>query len=121
MRADSHREARAILTVGDEAPTGENGAAADQVLALMGEAWKAMGPQAKEIYVIQHLEEIVETVVSQLSDVTVDEVTVLDNGDGSALAAYAATYPQMVATVMQALAQSTGVDVPAILSGKQVA
>ncbi len=119
--ADIQREARAILSVGEAAPTAENGAAAVQVLAMMGEAWKAMGPQAKEIYVIQHLEEIVETVVSQLSDVTVDEVTVLDNGDGSALAAYAATYPQMVATVMQALAQSTGVDVPAILSGKQVA
>ena len=119
--AEIQREARAILAVGEAAPTAENGAAAVQVLDMMGEAWKSMGPKAKEIYVIQHLEEIVQTVVGQLSEVQVDEVHVLDNGDGSALAAYAATYPQMVATVMSALAQSTGVDVPAILAGKEVA
>ena len=89
-----------------------------QVLELMGEAWKAMGPQAKEIYVIQHLEEIVGTVVSQLQGVGVDEVTVLDQGDGSGMASYAATYPKMVAAVLAALGESTGVDVPRILNGQ---
>lgn len=116
--ADMRRQALSILAVGEAAPTAENGAAAVMVLEMMGDAWKAMGPQAKEIYVIQHLEEIVATVVSQLQDVKVDEVNVLDNGDGTGMASYAATYPQMVASVMQALASSTGVDVPAILSGK---
>ncbi|MEM9072553.1 MAG: SPFH domain-containing protein [Myxococcota bacterium] len=113
--ADARRQALAILAIGQAAPTKENGAAAVRVLEMMGEAWKAMGPQAKEIYVIQHLEEIVGTVVSQLQDVKVHEVNVLDPGDGSGMASYAATYPQMVARVMEALAQSTGVDVPAIL------
>ena len=84
----------------------------------MGEAWRAMGSQAKEIYVIQHLEQIVGVVVSQLQDVQVGEVNVLDDGSGQGLASYAATYPQMVARVMEALAQSTGVDVPALLAGK---
>ena len=116
--ADMKRQALSILAVGQAAPTAENGAAAVKVLEMMGDAWKAMGPQAKEIYVIQHLEEIVQTVVSQLQDVKVDEVNVLDNGDGSGMASYAATYPHMVAQVMQALAVSTGVDVPAILAGK---
>ena len=119
--AEVQRQAKAVLAVGEAAPTAENGAAAVQVLELMGEAWKAMGPQAKEIYVIQHLEEIVGTVVSQLNDVDVDEVTVLDQGDGSGMASYAATYPKMVASVLAALAETTGVDVPAILGGREVA
>jgi len=51
--------------------------------------------------------------------VKVDEVNVLDQGDGSALASYAATYPKMVAAVMSALKDSTGVDVPAILGTGQ--
>lgn len=114
--AEAQQQARAILAVGQAAPTVENGAAAVKVLDLMGEAWRSMGPQAKEIYIIQHLEQIVGTVVDQLQDIQVDEVTVLDQGDGSGMASYAATYPQMVASVMKALAQSTGVDVPAILS-----
>lgn len=116
--ADMRRQALSIMAVGQAAPTAENGAAAVMVLEMMGDAWKAMGPQAKEIYVIQHLEEIVQTVVAQLKDVKVDEVNVLDQGDGSGMASYAATYPRMVSQVMQALAVSTGVDVPAILAGK---
>ncbi|MEM1414868.1 MAG: flotillin family protein [Myxococcota bacterium] len=114
--AQIQREARAILAVGEAAPTAENGAAAVQVLEMMGEAWKSMGPQAREIYIIQHLEEIVGTVVQQLDDVVVDEVSVLDHGDGKGLASYAATYPHMVAEVLRSLAESTGVDVPKILS-----
>jgi flotillin len=109
------RQAKALWAAGAAAPTRENGAAAVEVLRMMSEAWKDMGPQAKEIYVIQHLEEIVGTVVSQLESVSVDEVHVLDHGDGRGLSSYAATYPKMVAEVMRALKETTGVDVPAIL------
>ncbi len=116
--AEAQRAARSILAVGEAAPTAENGAAAVKVLDMMGEAWRSMGPQAREIYVIQHLEEIVGTVVNQLGSIEVDEVNVLDQGDGSGLASYAATYPQMVASVMRSLSESTGVDVPAILLGE---
>jgi len=117
--ADIDRQAKALLAKGDAAPTAENGAAVVEVMRLMSEAWKEMGPQAREIYVIQHLEEIVGTVVRHLDDVEVDEVNVLDQGDGTGLSSYAATYPQMVAAVMRALGDSTGVDVPAILRGEQ--
>ena len=117
--ADIDRQAKALLAKGNAAPTAENGAAVVEVMRLMSEAWKEMGPQAREIYVIQHLEEIVGTVVRHLDDVEVDEVNVLDQGDGTGLSSYAATYPQMVAAVMRALGDSTGVDVPAILRGEQ--
>ncbi|AKF10726.1 flotillin family protein [Sandaracinus amylolyticus] len=115
--AEFQRQAQQILAKGAAAPTAENGAAAAEILALMSDAWQSMGPQAREIYVIQHLEEIVGTVVRSLENVSVDEVNVLDQGDGSALASYAATYPKMVAAVMSALRETTGVDVPAILGG----
>lgn len=119
--AEIQREAKALFAAGAAAPTRENGAAAVEVLRMMTEAWKEMGPQAKELYVIQHLEEIVGTVVSQLDKVSIDEVHVLDQGDGGGLSSYAATYPKMVAEVMRALKETTGVDVPAILSGERAA
>jgi flotillin len=115
--AETQRQAQAILAVAEAAPTAENGAAAVEVLRLMSDAWRSMGAESRELYVIQHLEELVGAVVSHLGDVHVKEVNVLDPGDGSGLASYAATYPQMVATVMRALAETTGVDVPAILAG----
>lgn len=115
--ADIERQAQAILAVGRAAPTAENGRAAVEVLQMMTTAWQVMGPEAKEIYVIQHLDEIVGAVVEHLRDVGVAEVNVLDQGDGQGLATYAATYPKMVSTVLKALAESTGVDVIGLLSG----
>lgn len=117
--ADIQRQAQQILAKGAAAPTVENGIAVTEVLKSMSEAWSSMGPQAKELYVIQHLEQIVGTVVASLENVDVKEVNVLDQGDGSALASYAATYPKMVASVMSALKETTGVDVPSILSSQK--
>lgn len=115
--AELQQRAKELLAVGEAAPTVESGRASAEVLRLMTDAWRSMGPEAKEIYVIQHLEEILGTVVEHLRSVEVGEVHVLDRGDGSGLATYAATYPQMVAAVLRALGESTGIDVPALLSG----
>ena len=115
--AETNRDARAILAIGEAAPTAETGAAQVKVLEMLAEAWKEMGPQAKEIYVIQHLEELIGTVVAQLNAVDVKEVNVLDQGDGKGLANYASTYPHMVSEVLEAIAQSTGVNIPQILNG----
>jgi flotillin len=79
-----------------------------------------MGPHARELFVIQHLEELVGAVKRRVK-VEVGEVHVLDPGDGSALAAYAAAYPQIVASVLQAVGQTTGVDVPALLGRSRAA
>ncbi|MCY0995278.1 SPFH domain-containing protein [Nannocystis sp. ILAH1] len=116
--AEVDRAARLLLAKGDAAPTIENGAAVAEVLRLTSEAWQTMGPQAREIYVIQHLEELLSAVLAPIQNLKVREVAALDPGDGSALASYAASYPRAVASVLSALRETTGVDVPAILAGK---
>jgi flotillin len=115
--AEVQRAAEATLAKGAAAPTIENGAAVAEVLALTGEAWRSMGAQAKEIYVIQHLEEILDSVVDSVDRIKVREVNVLDRGDGAGIASYAASFPHTVAAVLSALRETTGVDVPAILAG----
>jgi flotillin len=113
--AEFEQRAQSILARGDAAPTIENGKAVVDVLSTTIKAWKSMGPHAREIYVIQHLEEILATVVGNMRRVDVGEVTVLDPGDGSGLSSYAASYPQTIAAVLRALRETTGVDVPAII------
>ena len=113
--AEIDRQARSIIAKGEAAPTLENGAAQVEVLRAMSDAWITMGDKAKELYVIQHLDEIVGTVVAQMSSIQVGEVNVIDQGDGRGLASYAASYPQMVAAVLHSLRETTGVDVTAIL------
>lgn len=114
--AEAEREARGILAKGEAAPVVETGAANIEVLRLMSEAWTRMGGSAKELYVLQNLDEIVGTVVTQMSSISVGEVNVLDQGDGRGLSSYAASYPQMVAHVLRTLKETTGVDVPAIIN-----
>ena len=115
--AEARRAAEAILAKGAAAPTLEHGAAIAEVLQLTGDAWRSMGPQAKEIYVIQHLEELISAVVDSVEKIKVREVNVIDPGDGSGIASYAATFPHTVAAVLTALRETTGVDIPAILAG----
>lgn len=115
--AEARRQAEAIRAKGDAAPTTENGRALVEVLEATTAAWNAMGDNAKEIYVIQHLEEIIGTVIEHMDDIDIGEVNVLDRGDGSALAAYAAAYPQTVAAVLRALRETIGIDIPAVLAG----
>ncbi len=115
--AEAHRAAEAILAKGAAAPTIEHGAAIAEVLQLTGDAWRSMGPQAKEIYVIQHLEELISAVVESVEKIKVREVHVIDPGDGSGIASYASSFPHTVAAVLSALRETTGVDIPAILAG----
>lgn len=115
--AEARRQAEAIRAKGDAAPTAENGRALVEVLEATTSAWQAMGDNAKEIYIIQHLEEIITTVLDNMDQIDIAEVNVLDRGDGSALAAYAAAYPQTVAAVLRALRETVGVDIPAVLAG----
>ncbi|MBN8609925.1 MAG: flotillin family protein [Deltaproteobacteria bacterium] len=117
--SEFQRQAQAIIAKGLAAPTVENGLAANEVLAAMSDAWTTMGPQAREIYVVQHLDQIVGSVVHSLGSLDPKDVHVIDGGDGNAIAGYAASYPKMVGAVMSALRDSTGIDVPALISGKE--
>lgn len=57
------------------------------------------GPDAKDIFLIHNLEQILRTVVERVKEMEVGEAHLLDNGDGSALATYVASYPAAVWSV----------------------
>ena len=116
--AEARRQAESIRAKGDAASTTENGRALVEVLEATTQAWTAMGDNAREIYVIQHLDELLSTVVDHMDNIEIGEVNILDRGDGSALAAYAAAYPQTIAAVLRALRETIGIDIPAVLAGE---
>jgi len=113
--AEAGRRAEVLRAKGQAAPIIENGKAVVEVLTTTAQAWKAMGPYAREIYVIQHIEEILRPIIEPLKQIEIDEVHVVDRGDGTGLGSYAAAYPQTIATVLRALRETTGIDIPAIL------
>jgi flotillin len=114
------REAAALEAAGISAPIAENGRASAESLRLVSEAWKAAGPSAPDMFLINKLEEITRIVVDSVSKIQLGPVQLIDGGDGQTLPRFAAAYPQAVATVLRSLAETTGVDVTALLAPVRV-
>ncbi len=120
LPAQAKQQAETLQARGEAAYVAESGRAMAHVLQLMTNAWIKAGPDARDIFLIQNLETVLETVVKRVNAIDVDEVTLLDAGDGTALPAYVASYPAMVTGILKELEASTGVDVVGILSSGRI-
>lgn len=116
LPARAQQQAEALRARGEASVIAENGAAMAEVLGMLTKTWQAAGNDARDIFLIQQLEQIVATVVTRVSSVEVGEVNVLDRGDGKALAAVVAGYPAMVKQVLDELRATTGVDITGTLA-----
>jgi flotillin len=116
--ADTERQARELIAKGEAAPIQENGRALAQVLQMLAKAWADAGPAARDIFLIQQVEDLMATIVRRLNALKVKEVNIIDPGDGSALPNYVAGFPSTVTSILQSLRDSTGVDVTQLLNPK---
>ena len=116
LPADAERRAQELIAKGEAASIEEDGKAMAEVLRLLAKAWADAGPDAKDIFMIQKIEELMGIIVGRMSSLKVREVHIIDPGDGSALPNYVAGFPNTVTSVLQALKASTGVDVTKILN-----
>lgn len=114
--ADMERQARELIAKGEAAPIEENGKALAKVLELLATAYAEAGPNARDIFMIQQVEKLLATVVQRLSALKVQEVHIVDPGDGSALPNYVAGFPSTVTAILKSLKDSTGMDVTQILN-----
>ena len=117
LPAEAKRQAAIFEAQGKAAYTEEEGRAQAAVLQMMTDAWLRAGDDAKDIFLIQQLETVLQTVVERVNSVEIDQVNLLDGGQGEALPRHVASFPAMVRQVLEELHGSTGVDVPGILSG----
>ena len=117
LPAEAQRQAAIFDAQGKAAYTEEEGRAQAAVLQMMTDAWLRAGNDAKDIFLIQQLETVLQTVVERVNSVEIDQVNLLDGGQGEALPRHVASFPAMVRQVLEELHGSTGVDVPGILSG----
>ena len=119
LPAEADKTAKENAARGQAAFLEQNGKAKAEVLQMMTDAWLSAGSDAKDIFLIQQLEEVLETVVERVKGSSVSEVVLLDSGDGSALPTYISSYPAAIRQVLEELRASTGVDVTGILSGNK--
>ncbi len=72
----------------------------------LAESWKAAGPNARQIFLLQKLEALLKTLTSTVPEIEVQNLSVIDTTNGSAAT--------QIASFLEQLRQASGVDVAAI-------
>jgi flotillin len=121
LPAEARRLAEEAKARGAAAPFVENGRAAAASLAAVAAEWQAAGADAKDLYVLQELRTLVEAAIARVNTTQLGNLEIVDGGDGSAYAGLVASYPAAVSRVLEEMGKSIGVDLGAIVSGKEVA
>lgn len=118
LPAEANRVAQEHRARGEASIIRERGQASSQALNLMTEAWKDAGKDALAIYLMEDVEKILETAAQGVAKVKVNEVNMIDSGDGRTLSSYVAAYPAMLAAVLESVTTATGIDIQQALSGR---
>jgi flotillin len=116
LPAEAERKAQEMRARAEAAYIMADGQAMAEVLRMMTETWLKAGPDAKDIFLIQQLETVLTTVTDKVNQLDLGEVTLVDGGKGTALPLHIASLPATVAAVLREFRDTTGVDIPQILS-----
>ena len=119
LPAIAERKASEMNARAEASQIAADGAAMAEVLSMLSESWISAGKDAKDIFLIQQLEQVLSTVIKQVKELEIGEVTLLDSGNGQALPTHIATLPAAVAAVLKELKTTTGIDVTGILANNR--
>lgn len=117
LPAEAQKVATELVAQGESAGRREQGAATAQVMHEMAEAIAAVGPKARELFMLSQLDTLVAQAAQQLKNLSVKEIHLVDPGDGRTLPLLSASYPSAVAALLGSLKDVTGIDVQQMFSG----
>mgnify|MGYP000408301344 CR=1 FL=1 len=115
LPAEADRLAAQAKARGDAAPVLEDGKARADALRLVSEQWVAAGKDARDLYVLQHLRELVDAAVARVKKTQIGELTIVDGGDAQSYTAAVASFPTAVAEVLRQTGSAIGVDMDRLL------
>jgi flotillin len=118
LPAEAQRKAAELKARAEAAPTVENGRARAEALRAVAEQWAAAGDDGRDVYVLQQLRALVTIAAGRVAQTQIDELEVIDGGDGRALGSALAAYPAAVASVLLETGRAVGVDVAALIAGR---
>ncbi len=117
VKAEAEAKANELHARGEAAPVLERGRAMAGALEQVRQAWAEAGDGAKPIFMIQQIDQVLREVVKRVEGIRVGSVNLIDQGDGSSVPAYVASFPATVNAVLRELDQITGIDVVGAIGG----
>ena len=107
--AEANMEAGIADAQGNAARILEDGRATVAVLQEMIGVWKQAGPNARDIFLMQKMDKVMESLVATIGNVKVDRVTMLPKTDG------ADSTSMKAVRLVEELKAAVGVDIPQLL------
>ena len=119
LPAEAYREAQALRAKGEAAELLENAKAAAQVNEMLAQVWQKTGADTTQIFLLQQIEMVLKEAASIPHKMNLENINVIDNGDGKSIASLANVYPEVVRQFLLQVEQTLGIDVVGTLSNRQ--
>ena len=111
LPAEAEKSAQQLRAKGEAAVLQENAEAYALVNQMLAQVWSETGKDAKELFLIQQLETVLQEAIAIPSRLKLDKVNVIDNGDGKSLASLVNVHPEIVAQFLNSINDTLGIDV----------
>lgn len=119
LPAEANRLASEAQARAEAAPVMESGKASAAALTAVAQEWQQAGREGRDLYVLQHLKEFVEASVARVSRTKIEELAVVDGGDGTSYTGAVASFPSAVEEVLKATGRAIGIDMGELLRTDQ--
>ncbi|HEX2687700.1 MAG TPA: SPFH domain-containing protein [Kofleriaceae bacterium] len=115
--AEVDAQVRELAAAGQAASIAADGEAQAASLAEVAAAWRDSGGRAMDMFVLQHLDQIFGDVARAATRVKVEQVNLIDGGDGKTIPSYAAAFPATVAALLEQVTKTLGIDIAKVITG----
>jgi flotillin len=109
LPAEADRQAAELRSRGNAAIVEENAKAAALVNDMLSQVWQNLGSDASELFMLQQIEMVLKQATQIPQRLKLNQVNVIDNGDGKATASLVKVYPEMIATFLKQVDENLGV------------
>ncbi len=117
--ARAKKEAMELEAKGQAAKIIEDGNAQIEVFQRLSTQYREAGTDAKDVFVLNMLPELVAQIVDTVKGIDIDKITVIDNGAGGAggsVAGIASQMPAAVISITEQIETATGVNILSALN-----
>lgn len=119
LPAEADRQAKELLAKGNSASVAENAKAEARVNELLSAVWQESGAEAAELFYIRQIETILREAAKVPKRVELNNVKVIDTGDGKAIASLVNAYPEIFRQFLDNVDRTLGINVLGSLTKKK--
>lgn len=111
LPAEAERQARELQARGRAATLAQNAQASAEVNDLINAVWQEMGSEASELFYLQQIEMVLREAAQIPRRVGLENINVIDSGDGEAIAGLVRAYPEIFRQFLESVDRTLGINV----------